>query len=548
MRALLLSLTLLTIVTAVHAQQPPQFGEIVDVRVTNIDVVVTDARGNGIHDLTAADFELYENGEKREITNFHEVRSSGPQEGTIATSRRIVLFFDDTSLSLPGRRQIVAAARDSLTSMLRPGDAVMIVSWNRSLAIRQPWNDDPATTRATLESMAKERLAPSPRDASKRRLEKEIRDALIDNEVASTAGGSISFGVLLSAAAAHAESAAVEVQQFSTAFGSFLETLRGVGGKKIVILAGESFATDPGRDLFQFLENARQQTLASSRPLPGSRNANPMAEASQYQKGALIESVGRAAAAQGLTIYAVNPQQPGQLSAGGVDQTRPTDQNVQFAVAGEESTGFQMLSGITGGLAILGARPAVAFSRIASDIGSYYSLGYRAATGPDIRRVEIRTTRDGLRLRTRSFVSVPPLEREMEDRVTANHFQAPHDNDLGISLQIAGVVSKVGPNRMAPLHVLIPADRLTLAPEQDGTHTGAFSVFICVGSPEGDVSPVNRQIHPLRWPPEAIKQAVGRHLTFAVEVGLEGRADQISVGVLDHRSGLSGFDRIAVGP
>src|SRR5688572_21745609 len=48
--------------------------ETIEVRVTNIDVVVTDRKGNPVSGLTKDDFELFDNNKQQVITNFYEVR------------------------------------------------------------------------------------------------------------------------------------------------------------------------------------------------------------------------------------------------------------------------------------------------------------------------------------------------------------------------------------------------------------------------------------------------------------------------------------------
>ena len=42
------------------AQQPPAFGEVVEVNVVNVDVYVTDPDGQPVSGLDKRDFELYE--------------------------------------------------------------------------------------------------------------------------------------------------------------------------------------------------------------------------------------------------------------------------------------------------------------------------------------------------------------------------------------------------------------------------------------------------------------------------------------------------------
>ncbi|MCL4810182.1 MAG: hypothetical protein KJ062_20675, partial [Thermoanaerobaculia bacterium] len=60
----------------------------VDVTVTNLDVVVTDRKGNRIRGLTREDFEVYEDGVLQPLTNFYAVDGG-----------RVVFFGDE---AIPG--------------------------------------------------------------------------------------------------------------------------------------------------------------------------------------------------------------------------------------------------------------------------------------------------------------------------------------------------------------------------------------------------------------------------------------------------------------
>src|SRR5207247_6062324 len=57
-----------------QSQTPlPKLTETIDVKVINVDVVVSDKKGNAITGLTKDDFELFENGQPKVISNFYEV-------------------------------------------------------------------------------------------------------------------------------------------------------------------------------------------------------------------------------------------------------------------------------------------------------------------------------------------------------------------------------------------------------------------------------------------------------------------------------------------
>ena len=51
----------------------PKLVEKIDVRVINVDVVVTDKKGNRVPGLTKDDFLIYENGVPKPISNFYEI-------------------------------------------------------------------------------------------------------------------------------------------------------------------------------------------------------------------------------------------------------------------------------------------------------------------------------------------------------------------------------------------------------------------------------------------------------------------------------------------
>jgi VWFA-related protein len=117
---------------ATMAQQP--VGESIEVRVVNVDVVVRDRAGKPVTGLTKQDFEIYESGQRQEITNLYEIRppsvsaklpASSPQPWQPAASaqsaanpaaseqppevrrRNFVMFVDNYSLALFRRDKIL---------------------------------------------------------------------------------------------------------------------------------------------------------------------------------------------------------------------------------------------------------------------------------------------------------------------------------------------------------------------------------------------------------------------------------------------------------
>jgi VWFA-related protein len=130
--ALLCSLTL-------SAQETPRLGETVEVSIVNVDVVVTDGKGNRVRGLTKDDFELFENGKPRPVSNFAEYASDDPAArvgvaGEAAPpsqreKRTLLIFFEEMQLTGFAADAIAAALKKTADAVIGPGDAVSIVYW-----------------------------------------------------------------------------------------------------------------------------------------------------------------------------------------------------------------------------------------------------------------------------------------------------------------------------------------------------------------------------------------------------------------------------------
>ena len=140
-------LPLLVLTVAVFAQQDVVFR--VTTALVQIDAVVTDSKGRHIEDLSAADFEIIEDGKVRPITSFSFVRVS-PPDGQSRPDRRtarkavpqsappaapprredihrtIVLMVDDLGLSFESISPVQRALRKFAEELMQPGDLVAL--------------------------------------------------------------------------------------------------------------------------------------------------------------------------------------------------------------------------------------------------------------------------------------------------------------------------------------------------------------------------------------------------------------------------------------
>lgn len=166
--------------TALVAQQtnptPPKDDDQIIKISTNliqVDVTVTDKNGKLVTDLTQADFELYENGEKQDISNFSMVSRSeggaaaggsnspgGEVSGGLAggaaqriSRRTIAIIVDDLSLSFASVFYTRKALTKFVDQQMQPDDLVAIIRTGGSVGALQQFTSDKALLRAAIEKI-----------------------------------------------------------------------------------------------------------------------------------------------------------------------------------------------------------------------------------------------------------------------------------------------------------------------------------------------------------------------------------------------------------
>ncbi|MDX2000030.1 MAG: VWA domain-containing protein [Thermoanaerobaculia bacterium] len=119
----------------------PRFEGSADVLVVQVPVTVTDRDGKPLRGLTAADFELYDENERRELTGFEVIdisrlpRDQGNRAPEIraldSSARRHFLLLFDLSFSDPNALvRARVAARDLVLNQLHPADLAAVATFS----------------------------------------------------------------------------------------------------------------------------------------------------------------------------------------------------------------------------------------------------------------------------------------------------------------------------------------------------------------------------------------------------------------------------------
>lgn len=503
-----------------------QVSETIEVSIVNLDVVVTDRKGNRVRGLGPSDFEVREDGKVRTLSNFAEYDApeareeprpgSAPQAPAAPGDRRVMVIFVERARLLPfDADRIFETLEGAVERVVRPGDAASVVFYDQTLAVKQDFTDDvPALQRAIAEirESCKHLMLPDARSIEERQEEQDRLDALL-------AGSDVSSPDLMATESAMlARRALMLIRAKVYAIRSLIGLMAPVEGKKILFLATRRLSDFAGAEFF-----------------PG--GSVPFDRRQEFDTRDLQKSLSDAANAADVTIYAVYPVGLPRTPATSAELVSARDPLVAGAfdwnVLHNESQPLDALARATGGLSAWGGGDIAAMiPEVVEDIETYYSMAFPAGSEKKERNITVRALNPEYTVRTRrSYVEKTEPER-MADRVVAHLFWPVAPNQLGVTAEIGGG-TKERRITAVPVKIRVPIGRLTLLPEA-GSYAGSFTVFAAAGGRKvGVVSDVFQKTQAVRIPAADVRKARGSHYTYSFTVRTDGRAEHVSLGVLD---------------
>lgn len=134
--------------------------EKIDVTVVNVDVTVTD-NGQPVRGLTAADFELLEDGKPQKITNFHEVDTSARGQSAPAAAaserfrRKILLLVDNVNTSRHAHHVALQALQSFLEESFQSEDEWFVATVDGRVNLLLNGSRSKDQTQSVIRSMQK---------------------------------------------------------------------------------------------------------------------------------------------------------------------------------------------------------------------------------------------------------------------------------------------------------------------------------------------------------------------------------------------------------
>lgn len=533
------------------SELPGLFGETIEVRVVNLEVVVTDRNGNPVTGLKPQSFRLYVDGKPRPIQYFTEVAGghagkAPSAEGIEATpalspgedvGTSYLLYIDDFFSIRRDRDRVLREIAQDLP-VLGPKDRMAIVAFDgKKLTMITTWSQSPSELdRALKEAMRRDTYGLQ-RLMERRQVDFDRLLELFGTPVNSV--NDVRIPEVTATSTFNDRLTPVEqqyVSRLSTQLGKSVAaasaTLRGFAnppGRKVLLLLSGGWPALPAlytvgnyADLRWIYGSTRQ---GQSLYLP------------------LIDTANRL----GYTIYAVDV--PGFESTAGIsaEQGAMVDNLIAADTSEvrerEADSTLRLLAHATGGEALINAGRDHALERTFEDTRSYYWLGFTPPNQGNDQRHAVRVEVTDPKLRVRSRGSYLDSSRSTEATMaveSALMFGNPPGSGK-LPLEV-GKVRRSGRRIEVPITLAIPTDMMTVLPQGRRFETKLEARFAVIDE-DGNRAPIPMIPLDLRF---SKRPPSGKYVTYETTLKLRSKQHDLVVGILDPVSGrlVTGTARI----
>jgi VWFA-related protein len=551
----------------------PRTVETIDVSIVNVELFVTDKHGQRVRGLTPDDFDVFENGVRQKVTNFTEysggdavVPKAAPgapaapaataaavAEPSQSQKRTVIVFVEHFQLSQKRSEPMFDALKASLHKMVRPGDAAIIVWYDRGEVVtRQRFTDDLAAIDRALDQIQKDaggafiddfRIAA--RDADQIEIftkeAQQVAEAALKIKLPSDSDPRYAARSL---ARMQATEAVYDQQRKMEAMKALMRAVSADDGKKLMLMATRRLSAKAGAEFFYAADNAPFAMHEANVAFDMSRD---------------IRSFYETANANAVTIYPIYAEgniEPESIEAGNtatdrinatggpighIDETKVTTMlspgQIKQLIIDNEKNALEQIAAHTGGMMASGPSDiAGLMPRVEDDLQWYYSLAYR--TSPTLesraRNIVVKAKNPDYTVRSRrEYVAKSDVTR-MEDRVISALFRPSDQAPFHIAVNVGQRRSR-GKQMIIPVSIRIPIMKLTPLPE-DSEYTGAFSVYTAWGTRLRGISQTSHETKQYSIPADQLTRARKSYYTYTIELMTDPSTDRVAFGVLDEIS------------
>lgn len=526
------------------------FLDTINVSVVNVDVYVSDKKGNRINDLKRDEFEVFEDGRPVAITNFYAVKDgravAPPPDPAVAEAPaapappllpgddlnavktpedqrlRLVVYIDNFNLRPFNRNRVMRELRAFIGEKLGREDQMMLVTYDRSLHVRRTFTSDPHLIATALLELEKVSGQAVHQDSDRREALRNIEDSQSVNEATMHAR-------------TYSQAVFNDLSFSIDAIKDIVDSLAGLPGRKAVLYVSDGLQMVAGQDIWYAVQNKYGE------------KSSGLIEQFQFDASRRFDELTAQANANRITFYTID--------AAGLRTYTATSAETQ--TAGQPGQGvfvdsvqisnlqspLQMMAEKTGGMAVINSNIVTPqLERIAKDFNTYYSLGYTPTHYGDGRyhRIEVKVKRKGLQVRHREGYRDKNTESRMSDGTLAALRFPFENNPLGVNLELGTPTRRSDGFYLQPVLVKIPIGKLVLVP-RTATQEARVRLFIAAVDTEGNTSEVQQVPLPISIPLADVATATTKDYVYTVSLLMRGGDQKVAVGVRDDVAAEASF-------
>ncbi|MEK6280671.1 MAG: VWA domain-containing protein [Acidobacteriota bacterium] len=532
---------------------PPDDTDVVRIRtnLVQIDAVVT-KDGKQVTDLTAEDFEIFEDGRKQVITNFSYVSnlpSSAPAAAvkpaikktalpSVAPAirpedprRTIALVVDDLGISMESVAAVKSQLRKFIDEQTQPNDLVAIIRTGGELGALQQFTTDKRLLHRAVDRLRRHqcsRMGPS----------------------VFTRIGSMNEGISL---------CSNDTLKLSARALRFV--VQGMGelpGRKSMVILSDSLPLS-----VPYITALDQAMIGGSERRTGPETIEASGNlTSPFTVEAALKQISELAIRSSVVIYAVDTQglqYTGMTAADSLDQLgarAPSNLAEQEqAIMRQRShqlqdnrAGSELVAKGSGGFLVRNSND-FQLQRVMSDQEGYYLIGYRPTEETFNRRfheIKAQVKRSGMSVRTRKgFFGVTdedarPPERTNRDKVNLALTSPFAAVDIDVQLTTLFTDTAERGSQLSSL-LYFQARDLTFTEEPDGWRQAVFDLSGIIFGDNGSVAHQRSETRTLRLRGNAYEQVLRRGLTYQLNLPApKAGSYQVRVAVRDAASSRLG--------
>jgi len=529
--------------TPPRPQEEPVFGASVDVRVVNVEVVVTDKDGNRVSGLKPGDFRLKVDGKQVPVDYFSEIlggQSVAPPAkagetapvasavpgvepgGTVGTS--YLVFIDDYFPIQIRRNEVLKSLKDDLAH-LGPEDRMAIVAYDGGrLSMISTWSQSQTELASAFDKAMARPTHGLDRVTEFKRLANNVgfaSSSTSDSTARVPGEGSTPLDLNT-----RMDNSGLSPLESDYAKMLFRQT---EGAVKAAARTLRTFASPPGRKVMLLLDGGWPYSIQSY-----IRGDSAQTLSREIKDGAeLFRPLTSTANLLGYTVYPIDV--PGTPATANDASVQGSTGSGAMSFRDQEIKGtLEFVATETGGKDLRNGNRIAALTQAAADTRSYYWLGFSPTWERNDARHKVNVTVDKPGLKVRSRESFLDLSKKSEVSMMVESALLFGNVPGGILLPMrVGTPVKTRNGTEIPITLGLPADVVTLV--QVGNKYAAHSELRFAASDDNGndselpIMPINiNSDHPAK---------PGGFIKFETKVTLKGKANHLVATVYDPISG-----------